>query len=144
MEVLLLLLIPLITMLVIYITNHKILMDLFNIVSSGLVLTLSLYGCQIILTRGSLQYDFLNHLIYVDALSGLILTITTVIFFLVSLYTPVYLAEEQQKGVVNIPKIKVFYIFLNAFLLAMMVALITQNLGVMWIAIEATTLSSAF
>lgn len=144
MEVFLLLIIPLLSMLVIYITKHKHLMDAANIISSGLVLVVSLYICLTILKQGMIRYSFLQHLIYIDALSGLILVITTVIFFLVSLYTPVYLAEERRRHVIKTSNIKLFYIFLNAFLIAMTAALITQNLGVMWIAIEATTLSSAF
>jgi hydrogenase-4 component F len=144
MEVSLLFVVPLLAMIVSYISGGKKFLDAVNIVSSGLVMGISLYMGLVILARGTIQYDFLHHLIYIDALSILILTVTTVIFFLGSLYTAGYLADEQQKGIVNISGIKLFYILFNAFLLSMMTALLTQNLGVMWIAIEATTLSSAF
>jgi hydrogenase-4 component F len=144
MEVLILLIIPLLAMVLSYMGGGKKLLDALNIISSGLTMILSLYIGSIIVTRGTIQYDFSNQLIYIDAFSALILAVTTVIFFLGSLYTAGYLTDELQKRVINIGRVKLFYIFFNAFLLSMMVALITQNLGVMWIAIEATTLSSTF
>lgn len=144
MEVLLLLIIPLLAMLLIRIASTKKLMDTVNILSSSLVLCISLWIYRRILTRGHIQYGFLHHLIYIDAFSALVLTVTSLVFLLVSLYTPGYLAAEQRNGVITTRKIMVFYLLLNAFLLAMMVTLLVQNLGVMWIAIEATTLSSAF
>lgn len=144
MEVLLLLIIPLLAMVFSYISGGKKLLDAVNIISSGLIMSLSLYIGSIIVTRGTIQYDFSHQLIYIDAFSALILAVTTVIFFLGSLYTAGYLTDELQKGIISIGRVKLFYIFFNAFLLSIMVALITQNLGVMWIAIEATTLSSTF
>jgi hydrogenase-4 component F len=144
MEVSLLLIIPLLAIAICYISGGKKLLDTVNIIASGLAMCVSLYIGSIILTRGTIQYGFLNQLVYIDAFSVLILMVTTIVFFLGSLYTAGYLAEELQKRIVNLRRIKIFYIFFNAFLLSMMVALITQNLGVMWIAIEATTLSSAF
>lgn len=144
MEVLLLLIIPLLAVAISYISGGKKLLDTVNIIASGFTMCVSLYIGSIILSRGTIQYGFLNQLIYIDSFSVLILMVTTVVFFLGSLYTAGYLTEELQKGIVNLWRVKIFYIFFNAFLLSIMVALITQNLGVMWIAIEATTLSSAF
>lgn len=144
MEVLLLLIIPLVAIVFSYFCGEKRLLDAVNTVASGLVMSCSLYIGSVILTRGTIRYVFSNHLIYIDALSALILIITTIVFFLSSLYTAEYLTHELQKGMVNYRQIQLFYCFFNAFLLSMTVALITQNLGVMWIAIEATTLSSAF
>jgi hydrogenase-4 component F len=83
-------------------------------------------------------------LFYIDSLSGFIIFITTLAFFLVSLYSISYFGEELRRKVITIKKLKLYYSLSNAFVLAMLLALTTQNMGVMWIAIEATTLASAF
>jgi hydrogenase-4 component F len=144
MEVLLLLLVPSLSIIACAIHPRKKFMDTVNIAATGLVMGISLYIGSLIIGRGTIQYGLLNHCIHIDAFSALILMVTTMIFFLGSLYTAGYLADELHKGAVNLRRIQLFYIFFNAFLLSILVGLITQNLGVMWIAIEATTLSSAF
>jgi len=60
------------------------------------------------------------------------------------LYSSGYLAEEMKKGYVTAAKVREYYILLNAFLFAMFVATATTSPVLMWIAIEATTLSTVF
>jgi len=72
------------------------------------------------------------------------LFITTLAFFLVSLYSISYFGEELRRKVITLKKLKLYYCLSNAFVLSMILALTTQNMGVLWIAIEATTLASAF
>lgn len=87
---------------------------------------------------------FFKDLLYIDSLSGYIFFITSLAFFLVSLYSISYFGEELRRKVITPNKLKLYYSLSNAFVLSMLLALSTQNMGVLWIAVEATTLASAF
>jgi hydrogenase-4 component F len=55
-----------------------------------------------------------------------------------------YLNEELKHKIIDIKKVKEFYSLAYVFIFSMLLVVTTQNLGVMWIGIEATTLASAF
>jgi hydrogenase-4 component F len=79
-----------------------------------------------------------------DALSVIILDLVLVIGLLASIYSIGYMSEEMKKGMFDPGKLKIYYILMNAFIFTMVLALTAKNMGIMWIAIEATTLASVF
>ncbi len=89
--------------------------------------------------------------IAVDAASLLFLAITSAIFFITSLYAVGYLAQEKHPPesdppeavrFVNYPE-AVFTGCLLLFFAAMTLVVISHHWGLMWVAVEATTLASA-
>jgi hydrogenase-4 component F len=52
--------------------------------------------------------------------------------------------EEVARNNMHFGSLRLFYSLLYLFIFTMLLTTVSQNLGVMWIAIEATTLSSAF
>jgi hydrogenase-4 component F len=72
-----------------------------------------------------------------DPLTRVVLGFLALLFFLLSVYAPGYLALRPQRS--N----RVFVAALFAFLSMMTLATASQHLGLMWVAIEACTLSSA-
>lgn len=97
-----------------------------------------------VLSSGTLQYDYFGGLFYLDALSAIILDIVALIGFLVAIYSIGYLNEEMRCGERNAGRIRLFYTLMYAFLFTMILALTVNNIGVLWIAIEGTTLASTF
>ena len=81
---------------------------------------------------------------YVDSLSIIVLDIVLVIGFIVSIYSVGYLRMEIKDGKMGASRLGLYYILVYAFLFTMILALTVNNMGVMWIAIEATTLASVF
>ncbi|MFA6096954.1 MAG: proton-conducting transporter membrane subunit [Candidatus Paceibacterota bacterium] len=81
---------------------------------------------------------------YVDSLSALLIFIITVGSFSAGIYSMGYLHEENKKDIVGFSRIKQFFILLNLFIFTMFFAVMVSNPALMWIAIEATTLSTAF
>ncbi|MCR5813464.1 MAG: NADH dehydrogenase FAD-containing subunit [Desulfovibrio sp.] len=88
-----------------------------------------------------------------DALGVLFLAIASVLFLAVSFYTVSYLREEERIGIhtnilldhgqfTNQPERR-FAAFLCFFLASMSLVTITPHMGVQWVSVEATTLSSA-
>lgn len=72
-----------------------------------------------------------------DPLSTLVLGFVSVVFFLCSLYAPAYLALRLERS--N----RVFCACLLAMLGMMTLVILAHHLGLMWVAIEATTLATA-
>lgn len=80
----------------------------------------------------------------VDAFGVFMLLLITLSGFFVSLYAIGYLRAEVQKGIIGPSRVRQFFLLLEFFLFAMSLAVSTINPIVMWISIEATTLSTAF
>ncbi len=137
--------IPAISAGLVWTNRNKLIIHLTNLAGAGGLLVLSIIALIKVNISGSITTTgFFKDIFYIDSLSVYILFITTLAFFLVSLYSISYFGEELRRKVITLTKLKLFYCLSNAFVLSMILALTVQNMGVMWIAIEATTLASAF
>ncbi len=83
-------------------------------------------------------------LVYIDALSAFILFIVTFIGLSCSLYTWTYLDDYLARSVITPRRLSWFFVLFHAFLFAMIVATMANSLGVLWVAIEGTTLATTF
>ena len=79
----------------------------------------------------------MNGWLVLDPLGRLVLVFVSLLFFLCSLYTPVYLSLRPERN--N----RVFCACLLAMLSMMTLVILSHHLGLMWVAMEATTLSTA-
>lgn len=140
----LLLIIPLVTIGLFWVTNNKTFINYVNAAGATLLFLASLYITGQVIEHKVLNSNLLNNLLYIDSLSCLILIITTFISLLVAIYSIGYMNEEFRRKHVALSKLKLYYSLLHAFILTMLLTITTQNMGVMWIAIESTTLASAF
>lgn len=137
--------IPAIVAGLVWTNRNKLIIHLTNLAGAGALLVVSILALIKVNSSGSITTTgFFKDIFYIDSLSIYILFITTLAFFLVSLYSISYFGEELRRKVITLTKLKLFYSLSNAFVLSMILALTVQNMGVMWIAIEATTLASAF
>lgn len=129
----------------VWISRNKLFIHAINLIGAAGLLIISILSLIDINNNKVIASSGLfKNLFYMDSLSGYILFITTLAFFLVSLYSISYFGQELKKKVITIGKLKLYYSLSNAFVLSMILALTTRNMGVMWISIEATTLASAF
>ncbi len=83
-------------------------------------------------------------LVYLDGLSVFILFIITAIGLSCSLYTWSYLDDYVARGVVSTRRLSWFFCLFHLFLFAMIAATAANSLGVLWVAMEGTTLATAF
>jgi hydrogenase-4 component F len=91
-----------------------------------------------------LPQPYLGGLLYADALSSYLVLIICIIGPMVTLYSIGYVGHEHAAGVFSSGKLREYYTLLNLFLFTMLLAAVANNLGVLWVAIEGTTLASAF
>lgn len=78
-----------------------------------------------------------------DSLSALFVFLVVTLGFLSSLYAAGYLFKEGESSI-SVVKLRRYAFFFYLFLFSMLLAVLSNNLGIMWIAIEGTTLASAF
>lgn len=82
-------------------------------------------------------------IIYVDELSSVLLLVIAVLTFTSSLFSLSYMKREQEKELHGLAAVKRYYVLLNVFCFTMLLSPVVENLGLMWVAVEATTLASA-
>lgn len=82
--------------------------------------------------------------VYVDALSLFFLLVTAVVSLSAGIYSIGYIREQVEEGKISIRKAVVYFQLFNFFCFVMLLVPLLNNLALVWIAIELTTLISAF
>ncbi|MGQ0285879.1 hydrogenase 4 subunit F [Pasteurellaceae bacterium 22721_9_1] len=82
--------------------------------------------------------------VYIDSLSALFVGIIGVVGTLAGVYSIGYMNTELEEGHIDFRTYSYYYGFLHLFFGTMLLAVTTNNIILMWVAIEATTLTSAF
>lgn len=85
-----------------------------------------------------------GRLLRADALSVWMLLVVGAVATLALAVSPTYLAGERAATHADDRSIHRYYALVHAFLAAMCLAVLAENLGVLWVAIEATTIVTAF
>ena len=85
----------------------------------------------------------LNNLLFLDSLNSVLLLVILTISFFVSVYSVGYMKRELKTGISE-KKLNEYYFWMNLFIFAMLVVTLSNNFGILWIAIEGTTLATAF
>lgn len=88
---------------------------------------------------------FHNDYFYIDALSIWVMIIITSLYVAASWTAKSYLSREEKCGVLKGEQLQTgrYFALMQMFCWTMFLVLIVNNLGLMWVAIEATTLISA-
>ncbi len=94
-----------------------------------------------VVAHGTLQASALFSL---DPLGAFFALIIALVGFSASLYSVGYLRAEVAKEIIGPRRVRQYFLLLRLFSFAMYLAVATISPVVMWIAIEATTLSTAF
>jgi hydrogenase-4 component F len=81
---------------------------------------------------------------YADALSAYIILIVCGSALIVAIYSVGYLNQQVRKRNVDTKQLRLYYLLLNLFCFTMLLVVIANNLGILWIGVEATTLATAF
>jgi len=80
----------------------------------------------------------------VDGLSALVLVLCAFVGLLSGAYGVGYLRRNDARGLVTARQRREFYGLIPAYVFAMLLVSVSNNLGIMWIAVELTTLASVF
>ena len=135
---------PLLALLMAIISKGKNWIHKVNVSISGFMVIIAIFATRTVILNGKIEYQSFGGAFYLDSLSIIVLDIVVLLSFLVSIYSVGYVREEQKHGKMDENRIKLYYVLMNSFIFAMVLALTVNNIGILWIAIEATTLASTF
>jgi len=104
---------------------------------------MGLLAMNAVLFQGKILFAAAEWL-FMDALSAYNLFVMIIVYCLSSIYACVYFSHELREKNLTIKQIRQFTALWCEALAAMTVVLLSNNLGIMWVGIEATTLITAF
>src|SRR5579871_307544 len=141
MFLLLLFIIPIITIMLMVPMKQRYMLEATACIGTIVEIVLVYFVISTVITHH--VYDASSYF-SINALSGIILGITVLGGLVATFHAVGYLRAEQAKEMIGFKRIKECYVLMRLFLLFMYLAISATNPIVMWIAIEATTLSTVF
>ncbi len=84
----------------------------------------------------------LNGFLQADGLSALVVGLTAFVALVCAVYAVGYFRRDQNEGRITEKQLRRYYVLTPLFVCAMLLAPLADNLGVMWVAVESTTLAS--
>jgi len=117
-------------------------LHVINLISIGTLIGAEGFIARAVFSQGSVTA--FADIVYVDALSSVILFIIGTVGLACSLYMRSYMDEQVARGVIAPKRLSLFFFLFHMFLLAMVLATVANSLGVQWVAIEGTTLATTF
>ena len=118
------------------------LVEVVHILSVTIVFLLTLMVVYGVLSQGIVFG--LKDWFHVDALAAVFLLIIGVVGFLVGIYSIGYVRNDLQNGELKESQISLYYGLFELFIFTMLLVVTANNIILMWVAVEATTLGSAF
>ncbi|HEV2278444.1 MAG TPA: hydrogenase 4 subunit F [Acidobacteriaceae bacterium] len=79
---------------------------------------------------------------FVDSFNVFLVALTAFVGFTTALFSRPYMRIEQAHGRLNPMRLRVYHSMYQLFMAAMLLALLTNNMGLLWVAMEAATLST--
>jgi hydrogenase-4 component F len=83
-----------------------------------------------------------NEQFFIDQFNVFLVALTAFVAFTTSLFSRPYMRIEQHHGKLTTPMLHLYYSMYQLFTLAMLVALTSNNMGIIWVAMEAATLTT--
>ncbi len=108
-------------------------MSLMTLVAAALL------TAQVIEYGPMLAYE---ELFFVDSFNVFLVALTAFVGFTTALFSGPYMLIEMHHGRINARRLRLYHASYQLFMFTMLLALLTNNLGIMWVAMEAATLAT--
>jgi hydrogenase-4 component F len=79
---------------------------------------------------------------FVDPFNVFLIALTALVGFTTAVFSRPYMRIEEDHGRLNARRLRLYHSMYQLFMTAMLVALSTNNMGLLWVAMEAATLST--
>jgi hydrogenase-4 component F len=83
-----------------------------------------------------------GHEFYIDALNVFLVTLTAFVGLTTAIFSRPYMRVERDLGKMTPPRLRLYHSMYQLFSFTMLLALTTNNLGIVWVAMEAATLTT--
>ncbi len=107
------------------------------------VALLAVYLVVVVMTSGNAA-TALGNWFRLDSLGSIFVALIGVVGFLTGWYSLSYIRHDVADGKMTPGQVKRYYVFFNLFIFTMLLAALSNNIIMMWAAIEATTLATVF
>jgi len=131
---------PIIALLLTTFSRQKKIMETVTIFSTLLIMIQGFVLVAEVISEKSISA--FNNIFYVDAFSAVIIIPISIVGFVSALYSVNYIGRQYDNGFLDKRQLVRYYQEFNLFIFTMLLVPLSNNLGLMWIAIEATTLVS--
>jgi hydrogenase-4 component F len=140
MTLALLLAVPLLACALSAVARRRAVLEAINVAAFALTFLLAIAVASQVLSSGSIS--LWDGFLYADALSALVILLNASVALVCSVYAVGYLREDERSGAGA--KLFMYYSLTPLLVFSMLLVTLANNLGVMWAAIELTTLASVF
>lgn len=79
---------------------------------------------------------------FVDSFNVFLVALTAFVGFTTAIFSRPYMRIEEHHGRLNSRRLRLYHSMYQLFMFAMLLALLTNNMGLLWVAMEAATLST--
>lgn len=121
-------------------SGHKDNIGKFNTRINGISLLITVILAMTVFNQGTLLSSSKAFLI--DSFNVYLIVLTAFVGFTTSLFSEPYMAHEIELGKLTQSRLKLYYSMYQGFMLAMYLVLTTNNMGIMWVAMEGATLAT--
>ncbi|MDP3670318.1 MAG: hydrogenase 4 subunit F [Telluria sp.] len=83
-----------------------------------------------------------NKLFFVDSLNVFLVTLTAFVGLTTALFSRPYMRVERDHGKMTPGRMRLFHSMYQLFMFGMLLALMTNNVGILWVALEGATLAT--
>ena len=139
-ELVLVLAIPLLTSAALALIGHRPYAALVNIAGSLLTLLAAALLTVRVISDGPL--NVLEEQFFVDPLNVFLIALTALVGFTTSVFSRPYMRIELDHGKLTSGRLRLYHSMFQMFMCTMLVALSTNNIGILWVAMEAATLAT--
>ena len=111
-----------------------------NAASSFLTLAAAVVLASKVIRGG--PFTVWDELFFVDSFNVFLVALTAFVGFTTSLFSRPYMRNEAAAGKLTPARLRLFHSMYQLFMFTMLLALVTNNLGILWVAMEAATLTT--
>ncbi|MGZ8162950.1 MAG: hydrogenase 4 subunit F [Methylobacter sp.] len=136
----LVLFIPFIGILFFAVSGHRSDTGKINVWFNAVCLVATIWLAIIVLIGGTLLSP--DKAFLCDPFNVYLIVLTAFVGLTTSIFSAPYMAHEKEVGKLTDSRLKLYYSMYQGFMLAMYLVLTTNNMGVMWVAMEGATLAT--
>src|SRR5690349_21552506 len=139
-EILLVLVLPVAGAAVLALVGHRAYAPLFRSVSSMLTFVAAAVLTARVIEQGPLLV--MSKQFLVDPFNVFLVALTAFVGMTTAVFSRPYMRIEQQHGKLSPARLRLYHSMFQLFMATMLCALLTNNMGILWVAMEAATLTT--
>jgi hydrogenase-4 component F len=120
--------------------GHRPIAGWINMALTAATLVTSLWLAGVVLDGGPLLSD--NRLFYIDAFNVYLVALTALVGFTTAIFSRPYMQHEVETRRLGRRRMRLYHAMYQGFMFAMQAALTTNNVGILWVAMEGATLAT--